>query len=101
MSVATVKTSARRPVPGDRQAASYPASHWFTIARSVICPMVPDRGGASQPGGSVADRDLAPRAVVLRLGGDGDRTSRRDAPRAPGHGRRVQDVAGQGRGGEG
>src|ERR1039457_1618400 len=36
-----VNRPARPSVPGARQAASYPASHWLTIARSVTCFMVP------------------------------------------------------------
>jgi len=36
------------PVPGARQARSYPASHRLTVARSVTCFMVPHNPRTSQ-----------------------------------------------------
>jgi hypothetical protein len=114
----TVMMSGERPVtwyrPGGSQAENLPEAP--TPTETGRCPgavkvTVPGIGrsagccpcaltGPRNPG-SEADRDLGALVVALRDGRDGDRLARRDAPGAPGHGGRVEDVADEGRGSPG
>ena len=66
-----MKISARPSVPGARHAASYPASHRLTIARSVICPMVPE----NEPGCQERHLAHASHHGPMELPGRGMRTS--------------------------
>jgi AcrR family transcriptional regulator len=78
---------------------------WYRPGRSAgaasladaVCAMAFDGLRVRRrPSRLVADRDLAALTVPLRAAGDDDGLAGGDAPRAPGHGRRVQRVGDRG-----